>query len=55
MEKHRASHELHAAWSKKAGRSIGWAGDVVVRHKIACAFYGLTDTGNNERTASGES
>ncbi|HHX8522636.1 TPA: hypothetical protein ACVO3F_004216, partial [Vibrio diabolicus] len=27
----------------------------VGRHKIACAFYGLTGTGNNERTASGES
>lgn len=37
------------------GRSIGWAGDVVVRHKIACAFYGLAGTDNNERTASAES
>ena len=41
--------------NQRTGRSIGWAGDVVGRHKIACAFYGLTGTGNNKRTASAES
>ena len=53
--KHKDQRACKPCYNQRTGRSFGWAVDVVVRHKIACAFYGLTGTGNNERTASNES
>lgn len=37
---------------QRNGAQHGWAGDVVVHHKTACAFYGLPGTGKRKRTTT---